>query len=331
MEDRAARLGERMSGLDALLRREHCRPLLAEVWGELPDATRASLASPPADAPPGWGDEALLASLEAVRTALRTAEDVFRAEGLERNGSHPAYLGVINYLARWAQAPTVRAWWPVLRPLHGAAFARFMEREFDLPTECRRSCLGEGGDGFASRAWRLRAPVREDAGARVVSYEIAIGEGAGAGRLQAGRLLCHATPRVIAWRAEDFFIPPGLWGCGFGSDFLRLLADGGAAPFLGGEGGALLAQVPSAPDANSEARRRAANEVQLYRNAGFAEAVAERGMLVVSSAAGVRELDMRDLPPSVIRHGTRWMVAARSLAPAGAAAPAPEPARAGEG
>lgn len=312
-EERAARLSARMGELDALLRSVPCRPLLAEVWGELPDGTRAAIAAPPADAGEGWSDEALIASLEAVRAALRTAEEVFRAERLEHHASHPAYLGVVNYLARWAQAPTVRIWWPVLRTLHGAAFARFMERTFALPAAGAWGRLADGGAGFATRAWLLERALPEgDPARRVLSYETRVGL---AGEpLQAGQLVCHVGDGVIAWTDADFFIPPGLWGCGFGTAFLDLLRTPDSTPFLDDAPGWLVVRIPLDPDANSEVRRRAANEVQMYRNAGFLEAMVRPGRVLHVADRASSEVSVHDLPAAWFRSPARWMLARRTPA-----------------
>ena len=307
------RLAARVSELEARLRDERCSRLLREVYKEIDELDRQAKLEPVAPAPSGDGarasaaeraadlsGEELAASLQVLRLGILFMEEVFFEADLETNADHRVNLGWLNYFARWVYAPLFRMWWPLLKSMYHARFARFLEARFDLPhlqdstpgveeVETWAEWVGhEGRGGFAWECWKRRFADREALSRRMagkvlhqyrlkMSYE---------GRedpydIQAALVPLRATDCMAAWEAEDFFVPPGLWGIGIGEDFLgklaallrdrtlvvRLPSAAPGSPIMLGQGATAGAGM-----SEPVRRRERTTDSQLYRCAGFREA-----------------------------------------------------------
>jgi hypothetical protein len=229
----------------------------------------------------------LAPSLHLIRRMLLLMYEVYERDDLERNSSHPAYLGLMNYFARWAYAPLFRMWWPLLRALYPQPFARFVENSYGLaadpersPGDVRITTWTDGAEhGFASNCWlRQRGGRGPDRGRKIISYHLAMRYRDTHGySVQAA--LVHAARHgpVLLWDAEDFYVPPGLWGIGIGTDFLGTLGRGLGRTLVAD----LVVRMPRAADAGAAALKRIANEVQLYRGADFEAASYRDGALVL--------------------------------------------------
>jgi hypothetical protein len=306
LEQRLTGIVDRAVELDALLQQPECGPVLREVYKEVDELDRlarqrmqsgdqtsgttrpsATAAGPLVRPRP----EELAPSLHAIRRAILFMEEVYLSEDLERQASHPLYLGITNYFARWAYAPLFRMWWPLLKSMYAHEFTGFLERRFQL------AAVGAGGDqdervltainaeheGFAMHCWRLHGlplPVaaRHE---RLLSFALAMRyHGQTAYHVQAAQLLVRQTDGIAAWDADHFFVPPGLWGIGIGGRFLSRLvvpdadsiADGG--PLFGVQ--RLLVRISAPRHTSRTAAKEVADLAQLYRDAGFRETRARR-------------------------------------------------------
>ncbi len=343
--ERLPRFTQGVAALDETLRQPGCATLLREVYPEVaalrqsPGARQVWVGvlvdgqpkpeddprAPAAGSPPAADDP--VATLHAVRAGLNFLYELYRCEDLERNFSHPVYLGVMNYAARWTSAPLVAFWWPLLKTGFPLPFARFLEGRLGLAARMRKTVrVGRAGDGFARREWERegRAPLDAD-GVTPLAYEVDLRYGEGTALTsQLALVRGRAFGAVLAWDAEDLYVPPGLWGVGIGGDLVRHLA-GGAA---GSEYEALLVRVPVNPGGGAADKKKVADAMQLYRSFGFRD-------------AGETERTLRGggwswaLPGELEGGcGTQWMVlplADAGDAPppadrAGAADPAPVPA-----
>jgi hypothetical protein len=256
-------------------------------------------------------DEAELThGLYLLRRVLLLMQEVYETEELERNARHPLYLGVMNWFARWAYAPFFRMWWPLLKALYPQPFTRFLETEFALPTvERGRGLQGdvstaEDPDGFAMSSWLQQGSPRPGADQRVVSFRLRmVYRGEQKYSVQAAQVIVRPAGETLVWNAGDFFVPPGLWGIGIGNAFLEKLGaaslDGLASP---GEAPPRFLAVEVRYDA--ESKKRGADELQLYRGAGFCEAPVQDGWI---TWAGER---LVDVSAHAVRPGesVRWMV-----------------------
>jgi hypothetical protein len=171
-------------------------------------------------------------------------EEVFFSVELEAHASHPVNLGWLNYFARWAYAPLFRMWWPLLKSMYHARFTRFLEKRFDLPhiqsstpgVEEVTTWVGAAGKdvdrGFARECWERSFKDAEELelrmdGKTVYQYRLTMHyEGrTDPYNIQAALLLFRAMNGAVLWDADDFFVPPGLWGVGVGEDFLKKLSE----------------------------------------------------------------------------------------------------------
>jgi hypothetical protein len=353
------RLAARVSDLEKHLRDERCTRLLREVYKEIDELDRQGKreanagasgdagtdpkATVSAEKATGLSGDELAASLQVLRLAILFMEEVFFAADLETHADHRINLGWLNYFARWAYSPLFRMWWPLLKSMYHARFTRFLEIRFGLPhlqdstpgvevvTGWAEPIRKEGG--FAAECWeRSFGKTTEDVAASTgktfyqyrlkMSYE---------GRkepyeVQAALVLLRRLEgdRLAAWNAEDFFVPPGLWGIGLGEDFLRKLPQalrvsslivrlpgkekehpeprartsegGNYSPRLRGQG------------ADPIKRREQTTDSQLYRSVGFREAWFEKGRLVdpLSGQVIVTETELTALFPAEAGEGS-WL------------------------
>lgn len=174
-------------------------------------------------------------------------EDAWMACRLDAYWDHPLNLGWVNLFARWATAPSFRFWWPLLSPMYSPGFRSFIDERFPVPClhgdSARRTLSGyvpQKGrverltngpghtPGFTEMWWSQRSTQPRRWENRTVYQnlvplprpdgsftEIQIGLAAVATRAT-DRAGCDA-----GWTSHDFFVPPSLWGAGFGWYFLN--------------------------------------------------------------------------------------------------------------
>lgn len=263
-------------------------------------------------------------ALHLIRRALLLMEEMFESEDLDRNYSHPLYVGLMNWFARWAYAPLFRMWWPLLKTLYPQRYTRFLEKHFSLTAVDHRpggaeemfTWIHTGGDGFARACWVRQGKDPAPTGREVISYSLRmVYRDDEPYRIQAAQVVAERTEGTLAWDAGDFFVPAGLWGVGIGSDFLKKLHVG--SPALGGVG-TLVVRVAADPAEGAAGKRWAANEMQLYRTAGFREADLIDGRLWYGS----REIALPARWMDATRDDAQWMVAMVTSPPAATPAPA---------
>lgn len=314
--DRVSHLADRVVQLDALLRGEGGETLLREVYKEVDEldhwAKRHRVSVPlivgpdwkiaPGEARPTAGaregnapaaviapalqvvDQSrsfpesrdLASSLHLIRRALLVFEEAYEREDLERTYHHPVYLGLINYMARWAYAPLFRMWWPLLKTLYPQPFTRFLEKQFGLaevgargePTEHVVGRLSRERTGFAMDAWERQGRALPVGRQEVISYGMRMQyrNYKPPYDVQAAQVIVSVADRTLVWDADDFFVPPGLWGVGIGEDFLRRLRTGeNPLPDVS----RLLVRLRLHSPDRAAARKEVADVLQLYRSAGF--------------------------------------------------------------
>lgn len=283
--ERLPRYTQGVAALDELLREPGRATLLREVYPEIAALERSAggrrvkvgtLVSPQEPEADSHAGDDPVGTLHAVRAGLNFLYELYRCEDLERNFSHPVYLGVINYAARWTSAPLVALWWPLLKAGFPLPFARFMEGRLGLGPRLRRAVrVGPAGEGYARREWEREGRRPLDAeGVTALAYEILLRyeEEEGAVPIQAALLAARRFEEeegpLLVWDADDLYVPPGLWGVGIGSDLVHRLATGDAGDSYAG----LLVRVPVNPRAGNAAKKQVADSMQLYRSYGFRDA-----------------------------------------------------------
>jgi len=296
-KERFARLVERATSLDMMLKDQGARKLFREIYKEIneldlhakaePATGESSRQSEGLSGPPS--PQELADALHMIRCALLFMEEVFLTEELANYYNHPAYMGLMNYFARWAYAPLLRTWWPLLKTLHSPRFTHFLEERFSLPSMERKDVgkLSDMERGFAMSCWMEQGgePPRKPR-ELLISYllELPHGRPEPQYHIQAAQLIVrthHAGPaasplrcagrQVVVWQGDDFYVPPGLWGAGIGEDFLRLITSSRDMLRTVTKGSILAVRLLVNRDASAARRKRWADDVQLYRSQGFSE------------------------------------------------------------
>jgi len=122
-------------------------------------------------------------------------------------------------------------------------------------------------------------------------------------QVQAGVIVGQVVGPLFVWDANNFFVPPGLWGIGIGEDFLDRLVEGRGAVFENGplsDARHLLVSV-ARPKRGHAAKKESADIAQLYRAAGFCE------VKVKSGATSEHSCDISTVELE-LRRRTRWFV-----------------------
>jgi hypothetical protein len=305
------RMTERFGELEMDLQRHSRDRILREVFPEL-----AFVAT---DAPePSRGALALAADPADLPFFIRVTqlmEDTWMACQLDEWWDHPLNLGWVNMFARWATAPSFRFWWPMLSPMYSPGFNAFINQRFPIPTPRtqvagaaaainvpqrgrleRLHLTADHRPGLAElwwthrstqpRRWKNRAlyqnlaPLPRPGGPPL---EIQVGLAA----VALGAELACGTD--VGWSSDDFFVPPSLWGAGFGwyflNDLLRELARNGHCNCY-----VVVTGVPR--DAHHKIAlddRRSFSEQ--YRKIGFRQQLTASNPLVITHLKFNRETD----------------------------------------
>jgi hypothetical protein len=165
-------------------------------------------------------------------------EDVWVGCHFETHWNDPNNLGWMNAFQRWAYTPSFRLWWPILKPLYGSKFRRFMEDRLSLadqdypPTlatvKNHGNHLPPGPPGVAQTYWRRMYGNDGKPGMTIYSFDLELThqreKDDKTHPVQAGLAFLNLSDKKTArWNVDDFFIPPSLWGAGLGAVFLSKL------------------------------------------------------------------------------------------------------------
>jgi hypothetical protein len=166
---------------------------------------------------------------------IQLMEDAWFAASLDTHWNDPNNLGWMNTFQRWAYSPSFRLWWPILKPMYGRKFRRFMEERLSLadgdypPTIAtvtnQESILPRG---VAQTYWRRMYGETEKPGMTIYSFDLQLTHQREkkdkTHPVQAGLAFLDLSDKKTArWNVDDFFIPPSLWGAGLGAVFLSKL------------------------------------------------------------------------------------------------------------
>ena len=235
LKENIVELTGRLIALEAELREQAPEKFVREMFPEL----RTINADSSSDT--AMNSEEMSKALHFLVQIIQLMEDAWLSCYLDTHWNHPNNLGWMNTFQRWAYTPSFRLWWPILKPIYGSKFRRFMEEHLDLAEDDYPTTTGKVSDrghnvpdGVAQIYWnRMNAgnPLR-GTDKTVYSYDLRLrlqsqeGEGHRYD-VQAGLAFVDLRdPKIARWSAKDFFVPPGLWGSGIGEKFLeKLLKD----------------------------------------------------------------------------------------------------------
>ena len=251
-EEKILELTGRLTALEEQLRQDAPARFVDEMYPELrfldgksgkengaaKSAGESAAAAQPSEATP----EEIGTILHFLTQMIQLMEDVWFACSLDTHWTDPNNLGWINLFQRWAYTPSFRLWWPILKPMHGRKFRRFMEERLSLADEDYPKTLAtvrkhddspELPKGVAQLYWkRMHATAdKETAGKKIYLYELHLTQQREEGDdlprpIQAGLAFIDLSDDMARWNVEHLFIPPSLWGAGLGERFLnQLLAE----------------------------------------------------------------------------------------------------------
>ena len=235
----------RLSVLEQQLRQEAPSSFVREMYPELGffgDEKDASKAQPTESSP-----KEITRTLHFLTQMIQLMEDVWFGSELEDHWNDPNNLGWMNTFQRWAYTPSFRLWWPILKPMYGRKFRRFMEERLNLAdkdypkTRVKVVELPEGEPpqkGVAQVYWRRvygTEMPEEEMPKKGYAFNLTLTDQKDASdspfQVQAGLafldLLARPTDLLptARWNVEDLFVPPSLWGAGLGELFLKALLD----------------------------------------------------------------------------------------------------------
>jgi hypothetical protein len=174
-------------------------------------------------------------NLPFVLEVFRIMHNIWLSCSMDAFWSHPLNMGLFNLFQRWAYAPSCRLWWPLLRPMYGSGFRRFMQEHLALEDSEHPEVQGrvtdpsdELPDGLARMHWLRSRPPQRPLPPKKKIYEYVIGlpvqiDGQQKVRyveVQLGLAALQIRGTVARWRSDNFFVPPSLWGSGTGGKFL---------------------------------------------------------------------------------------------------------------
>ena len=226
----------RFTALVTELREKAPKKFVREMFPELETiAPDSSLDTP-------MNSEEMTSVLHFLLQIIQLMEDVWVGCHFETHWNDPNNLGWMNAFQCWAYTPSFRLWWPILKPLYGSKFRRFMEERLSLADEDypptlatvknRKNTLPHGVAQIYWKRMYKTNPARE-AGRTVYSFDLklTLQRPKGAGKkyqVQAGLAFLDLSrrPTDLPQRQtahltnEEFFVPPSLWGAGLGAKFL---------------------------------------------------------------------------------------------------------------
>jgi patatin-like phospholipase len=228
LKEKFVELTGRFTALETELREQAPEKFVREIFPELQTIK------------PKFGSHTPMNSKEMSRVLhfllqiIQLMEDVWIGCQLETHWNDPNNLGWMNAFQRWAYTPSFRLWWPILKPMYGSKFRRFMDERLSLadedypPTIATVNKHGKVPPGVAQiyleRMYK-EDPARE-AGKTVYSFDLKLTlqrpqRADIEYHIQAGLAFLDLSAKPIArWTNEEFFIPPSLWGAGLGATFL---------------------------------------------------------------------------------------------------------------
>lgn len=249
LRDSVLAMTERFGQLENELRHEKECSLLREVFPELDGSGGAANWRRPLPtlSPALPPSQVSATDLAFMLRATQLLEDVWMACRLDQLWAHPLNMGWVNLFARWTTAPTFRFWWPVLAPMYSAGFQSFLRHRIGVGITGPMRPKGVPGDaewpdpsvvqlpgapiGLAGRWWLERSNQRRrwaqnpDA---FTFYALTLPVRADPLATRGIELGVTAVTRkdaIAGWTSEDFFVPPSLWGAGYGGRMLRLLLE----------------------------------------------------------------------------------------------------------
>jgi hypothetical protein len=238
-EEKILELTGRLATLEQQLRQEAPTWFVNEMYPELKFLSvknGTDTPTTPAQAKPGEIGKAL----HFLTQMIQLMEDVWFGVSLDTHWTDPNNVGWINTFQRWAYTPSFRLWWPILKPMYGRKFRRFMEEHLSLSDDDYPITLAQvekhkGGElpkGVAQLYWKrthdAKAIARQLSRGTIYILQLHLTQQREEGDdlpqpIQAGLAFLELKGTTARWAVDDFFVPPSFWGAGLGERFLNEL------------------------------------------------------------------------------------------------------------
>jgi GNAT superfamily N-acetyltransferase len=239
-EERILELSGRLTTLEDQLRKDAPAGFIREMYPELSSLSAKGSGGGTTKPAISVTPEGMDKTLHFLIQMIQLMEDVWFAAYLETHWNDPNNLGWMNTFQRWAYTPSFRLWWPILKPMYGRKFRRFMEERLSLadedypPTTATVTNRGKTLPSGVSQIYWERMHAQDpnkEVGKTVYSYDLQLTlQGQTNGDVtypvQGGLAFLDFPDQSTArWTVEEFFVPPSLWGAGFGARFLLELLE----------------------------------------------------------------------------------------------------------
>jgi hypothetical protein len=238
-EEKILELTGRLTALEQQLRQDAPPSFVHEMYPELKFLSAKNGSDPETQLPEATPEQ-IGSTLHFLTQMIQLMEDVWFATSLDTHWTDPNNIGWINTFQRWAYTPSFRLWWPILKPMYGRKFRRFMEERLSLSdedypetlTKVKKHLGRELPQGVAQLYWKRMHETKDGAdksGKTIYVYELHLTQQREQGDdlprpIQAGLAFIDLSGRTTArWSVEDFFVPPSFWGAGLGAKFLEEL------------------------------------------------------------------------------------------------------------
>jgi GNAT superfamily N-acetyltransferase len=288
-------LTARYSELESLLLEKAPQSLIREFFPELnavaPQSGQTHL-------PTGKEN---ITTLHLLLKMMQLMEDVWLGCRLDTHWNHPLNLGWTNLFQRWTSAATFRMWWPVLKPLYGSKFLRFMEEQMGLsaagkakietefwlvrPTVSAVDWESRAGsnhrfqvrqdaeEGMGWQSWQgIQKRTIEDNQA-VYAFQLMLMQPGSSRRINLQVALAIVTvdqqSQIVRWHENDFFVLPSLWGSGLGGRFLRAILSDLPKRKAVAPGSVCRVELPESRPNDLASRNDLIGVIDFYKAEGF--------------------------------------------------------------
>jgi GNAT superfamily N-acetyltransferase len=285
----------RYSELESLLLEKAPQSLIREFFPELNVVTPQS-----AQTQSPTGKEPII-TLHLLLKMIQLMEDIWLCCRLDTHWNHPLNLGWTNLFQRWTSAATFRMWWPILKPLYGSKFLRFMDEQMGLAAggkpqitcefwlvrpdgsamdwESRAGsghCFQEKQDaekGIAWQSWQGIRNRRIEDNQAVYTFELIVMQSGSTKPIHLQVALAVVTvdqkASTIYWHEDDFFVLPSLWGSGIGGRFLRAILTDLPKRKAIGPGSDCRVELPESRPNDLASRNDLIGIIDFYKAEGF--------------------------------------------------------------
>ena len=213
-------------------------------------------------------------NLQWMLRLIGLMEDIYLECDLAALWNHPHNRSWMNWMFRWSASKTFRAWWPLLRALCEPSFQGFVTRQLEFgPTaepqgELRWSDNPSQSNALALPRGKPEYPPRKRL---FFWYDVDLKDAKVASPLTIlGLSVDISTPTIARWKSCDYQALPGLWGSGYGSDFMKRVHQHlSSGPYTCNTFEVTITPRDGVPLTDHGTRREIVDQLEFYRSQGY--------------------------------------------------------------